>query len=217
MIPTKTIRTAIRRAFVVIGVLVLAFYLIRIVGRYREFHHELTVFNNVQLNNLQADVLYRLGTPTNVLSPIERNDWGEWQTVYTVEGPAGDPTTKPLNTRIEDYNDWAYERANGSSRLEVKFETTGLVKSLGWYCNSDCLDSPGWGPIAGIRSGDSEEKILSLGKPSRNSIEHTTKTIEFDDIGLRFLLTKGRVYGVTRIHPKKGEGAIVWRFLHTLP
>ena len=215
MTPTIVVRGATRRACLIIAASVVAFYLIHVVGMYQDFHHELTIFNNVRLTDRRTDVMYRLGSPTHVLGPIERHDSGEWQTVFTVDGPVGDPNTKPSNTRLEDYNEWVYEKANGISRLTVEFDTAALVKSISWYCDS--ADSLGWGPVAGIRNGDSEEKILSLGNPSINSIEHTTKTIEFADIGLKFLLTKGKVYMVTLKRPTKSESTIFWRFLHTLP
>ena len=194
-------------AIVLIGA---AVYLFR---EYRDFRHELTVCNSVRLTDSRTDVLYRLGPPTEVLGPVESGAYYGFQPLLKVDGPAGDQNAMPSTKKLDDYDGWVYDVAEGN--LTIEFDKIGKVDVLSIYANS--TKDSAWGPIAGIRNGDPEESVLSLGTPTSNTIDGSTRVIEFADIGVCFYLVKGRAYMVKLRHPAKGEGALFWAFLHTLP
>ena len=214
MTPENFPKNIIRRTLLVISAFCVVFYFVYLSANFRVFRHGLKEFNTVKLGHQRADVIYRLGQPTQVNGPVEQGPWGPSQRVFDVEGPIGGQNRMPSDRKLEDYGEWVYEMAHGPSRLTIAFDTTGYVSSLNWYCNNENPSS--WGPVAGIRNGDSEETVLRLGNPTINSIRGTTKTIEFSDIGLAFELVKGKTYMVTVKRPMKGEGAMFWRFAHTI-
>ncbi|MGA2083284.1 MAG: hypothetical protein ABSH53_22130 [Holophaga sp.] len=208
-------RRFLARVALVVGGLIFAVYFISVEIRYREFSRELASLGQVFLTDYRADVMYRLGSPDHVLGTVEQADWGPTRRVFNLDAPAGDVNHIPEGTKLEEYSSWAYEIAKGKARLDIDFDSKGLVESVGCFCSNE--DPSAWGPVAGIRNGDSEEKVLGLGNPTTNIISYNFKTIDYSDIGIRFQLKKGKVYMVTLHHPKKGEWAVFWRFLHTLP
>jgi hypothetical protein len=218
MTPDNPPHRVIKRVILIAVACVAAFYFVHVATEYKEFRHGLTEFHTVRLTDQRADVIYRLGLPTSVIAPREGDPKGPWNSfryVYTVDGPVGDKNTMPPDKTLEDYDEWVYDNARGSNRLTIAFDKAGQVHSLSWYGDSE--DPLGWGPIAGIWCGDTEDKVLRLGHPSLSVIEGATKTIEFSDLGLEFQLAKGRTYMVTVKRPLKGETAVLWRFIHTLP
>jgi len=218
MTPATPPHRVIKRGILIAAVCLAAYYVVHVATEYKEFRHGLTEFHTVRLTDQRADVIYRLGRPTSVVAPPEGDPKGPWnffQRIYAVDGPVGDKNTMPPDKKLEDYDEWVYDKASGPSRLTIEFDKAGQVHSLNWYCHSE--EPLGWGPIAGIRHGDTEEKVLNLGHPSLSVIEGATKKIEFSDLGLEFQLAKGRTYMVTVKRPLKGETAVLWRFIHTLP
>jgi len=202
------ITRAVLTLFALAGILY--FSLIR--SKYQEFCRGLTVVSDLRLTDRRPDVRYRLGDPPQVLGPVMGPPYPGSREVFTVDGPPNDVNTMPSKTSILDYSAWEYDNSHGDKIID--FDKTGVVDSITVYAK-DAAPSA-WGPIGGIRNGDSEEKVLNLGVPSTTSIDGVTKTIEFADIGLQFWLEKGRVYRVQLKHPTKGERARFWRFLHTL-
>ncbi len=134
--------------------------------------------------------------------------------LYYVNGPEGDINTMPKGKHTSDYDDWIYTRNSDSSSFEITFDRTESITSFAYY--SQNKNPKDWGPIAGVRCGETEEKILRLGRPSSVSIGGLTKTIEFADIGTKFYLTRGTAYMCVIARPTKGKVALVLRFLHTL-
>lgn len=210
------LRKTVKFTVLIVVACVFAIILLRVVNEYRLFRRSLTVSNNVRLTDNKAEVMYRLGKPTEVSRVENLGPFSGLQRIFTVDGPAGDKNTMPEGSRPEDFAGWIYERANGNGRMDVAFDKAGGVESIGWY--SENTQASGWGPIAGVRNGDDEETALSLGSPSSESVDikNGTKTIIFADIGLELYFVKGRAYSVTLKHPNGGEGAILWRFMHTM-
>ena len=68
------------------------------------------------------------------------------------------------------------------------------------------------GAIAGLYSGDAEDKVLRLGQPSRQNLDRGTKTIEYRDIGIVVILSKGRAYMITIKGPQE-KAAVFRRFM----
>jgi hypothetical protein len=118
----------------------------------------------------------------------------------------------PSTTKVEDYSEWVYEEPNSEVRLTIEFNKPGLVESLELYCDSSVRY--GWGPIAGIYCGDSEEEVLRLGAPSKQTLDGMCKTIEYSDIGIVVTLTEGRAYIVT-INEPQNKAALFWRFMRS--
>jgi hypothetical protein len=136
---------------------------------------------------------------------------GRW--VYSVFGADNDGNKMPSTTKVEDYDKWVYEEPD-NVRLTVEFNKSGFVESLNLY--SDNEKPYGWGPIAGLHSGDSEDKVLRLGQPSRQNLDGVSKTIEYRDIGIVVTLTKGRAYMITIKGPQE-KAAVFRRFMRSLP
>jgi hypothetical protein len=120
----------------------------------------------------------------------------------------------PSTTKVEDYDEWQYEELYSNVRLTVKFNKSGFVESLNLYSNDEKPN--GWKAIAGLSSGDSEEKVLRLGQPSRHNLDGVSKTIKYHDIGIVVTLAKGRAYMIT-IKGPQGKAAVFRRFMRSLP
>lgn len=190
-------------------------YSAQIAARYRDFCQEIFDGGSFILGMQREEVLHHLGRPTAVLGEIEVEPCPH-QRVFDVDGPTDGQNHIPEGTTIDNYNEWNY-RHRHSGYLNFKFDSAGVVESLFWYC--DGTPPIGWGPIAGIRYGDPEEKLLILGTPTFSSpvdINNDCKQVEFLDIGLSFEIAKERVYACCLVRPSKREGARILRFLRTL-
>jgi hypothetical protein len=215
----------------VIGLLVLAFavvaYAINVATRYHaftnelsavQFTNELSAVQDIHIGDSREEVKYRLGFPQNVLGPVENDIVGlpGSQKVYTVLGANNDVNKMPSTTKVEDYNWWVYEGQFGNFRLTVEFNKSGFVDALNLYSDNKHLYGNGWGVIAGLHSGDSEDEVLRLGQPSRQNLDGVSKTIEYRDIGIVVTLAKGRAYMITIRGPQE-KAAVFRRFMRTLP
>jgi len=180
-------------------------------GKYRDFRNQLSAFRNIHLGDSREEVTYRLGMPTQVNGPPEKGEFGWWQKVYSVNAATNDLDAMPANTKVQDYEEWSYEEPNSQTRFTVKFNKTGVVGSLELYCDSSVRY--GWGPVAGIRCGDSEEEIRRLGEPTRQKIDGVSKTIEYSDLGLEVILSKGKAYMVRINGVPTNASGVFWRFL----
>ncbi len=195
----------------------LAVYVILVAADYRVFRQQTIQFGKVRLTDTRAEVLYKLGRPQAVEEGLSAKDpYGGFSTrIYFVDGPSGDQNTMPSEKKLEDFPGWHWSREWGSQvYTAVSFDKAGVVKSI--ICYDQLANLAAWGPLAGIRDGASEDRILILGKPTSSTIKGITKTIEFDDIGVRFHLVKDKAYSAELRQPTGGEFAILRRFLHTL-
>lgn len=199
----------------VVCLLILAFgvlaYCVHLAVQYRAFTDQLTVAKNIHISDSRQEVMYRLGMPTHVLGAPEKGDWGVWLPIYRVFAGKSEADAMPSGTKVEDYSKWAYEEVFINVRLTIEFNKSGLVESLGLYSD---IDKPyGWGSVAGLYSGDSEEKVLRLGVPSKQHLQGVTKTIEYADLGLTINLTKGKAYMVTLRGVPQNSPAVFWRYI----
>jgi hypothetical protein len=191
-------------------------YSVNVATRYHAFTNELSAVGDIHIGDSREEVKYRLGFPQNVLGPMEEvPELGRSQLVYTVFGADNDPNKMPSTTKVEDYDEWVYEQPyKANARLTVKFNKAGFVESLSLY--SDNKKPYGWGAIAGLNSGDSENKVLRLGQPSSQNLDGVSKTIEYRDIGIAVTLSKGRAYMITIKGPQE-KAAVFQRFTRSLP
>ncbi len=213
---SKRSTTPKRSRIKVVCLLILAFgvlaYCVHLAVQYRAFTDQLTAVNGIRIGDSRAEVKYRLGIPQSVLdSPWEEGEYKGWQRTYTVSAPTNDVNRMPPATKVEDYNEWVYEEVSGNVRLTIEFNKAATVESLDLY--SDIEKPHGWGSVAGLYSGDSEEKVLRFGVPSRQHLDGVTKTIEYDDLGLKITLTKGKAYMVTLKGVPQNSPAVFWRYI----
>jgi hypothetical protein len=196
----------------ILAVGVLAFC-VHLATQYPAFTNQLTAVDGVRIGDARAEVKYRLGFPQTVLGPLETDDpeLRGFQRVYTVSAPTNDVNRMPPTTRVEGYGEWVYEEVARNVRLTIEFNKAGLVESLDLYSD---IDKPqGWGPVAGLYSGDSEEQVLRFGVPSKQHLDGVTKTIEYADLGLKITLTKGKAYMVTLKGVPQNSPAVFWRYI----
>jgi outer membrane protein assembly factor BamE (lipoprotein component of BamABCDE complex) len=180
---------------------------------YSAFARQLTQIKGIQIGDSRDEVRYRLGIPQEVLGAvIDDKEYKGFQLVYTVNAPTNNVNRMPPTTKIEDYNEWVYEEPNSNFRLTVEFNKSGLAESIDLYSDAD--KSYVWGSIAGIYCGDSEEKVLQLGKPSEQHLDGVSKTIEYRDIGVEVALTKGRAYMI-KIKGPQSKMAVFLCFLRS--
>ena len=187
-------------------------YCVHLAVQYRAFSTQLTVAKNIRISDSRQEVMYRLGMPTHVVGAPATGDWGFGQAVYRVAAVKSGNDAMPSATKVEDYSEWFYEEVSINVRLTIEFNKSGLVESL--HLDSD-IDQQlhGWGPVAGLYSGDSEERVLRLGVPSKKHFQGVAKTIEYDDLGLKIWLTKGKAYGVKLKGVPQNSPAVFWRYI----
>jgi hypothetical protein len=190
--------------WLLVCLLVLAFGVVAYVAtRYHAFANQLSATQGIHIGDSRGEVKYRLGFPLEVIAAQQGDRFGPW--VYN---------EMPSNTKVEDYDEWVYEEPHSNVRLTVGFNKSGFVESL--YLYSDNEKPYGWGAIAGLSSGDSEDKVLRLGQPSGQNLDGMAKTIEYRDIGIVVTLAKGRACRIT-IKGPQDKGAVFRRFIGTLP
>lgn len=202
----------------VICLLVLAFgvvgYSVNVGTRYRAFTNHLSAVRDIHIGDSRDEVKYRLGFPPSVLGSVEQGEFGLQQPVYAVSGADNDVNKMPSTTKVEDYDEWVYEELSSNVRLTVEFNKSGFVESLNLFSNNE--KPYGWVGIAGLSSGDFEDRVLRLGQPSRQNLDGVSKTIEYHDIGIVVTLTKGRAYMITIKGPQE-RAAVFRRFMRSLP
>jgi hypothetical protein len=183
-------------------------------SRYTQFRASLNELRGVKLADGRDEVLYRLGTPSHVIDPETLNspEVQRFQLVYAVNAEPDDVNRMPAGKRIDDYLEWSYEAPGDPARLTVTFGANGQVRSLGIYCTS----AKCWEAIAGIESGVTEEEVLRLGTPHVVKVESATKTVFFEDIGVKVYLTKGKAYMVEISGPQQPGSSKFGRFMRSL-
>ena len=175
-------------------------------------------YANVRLSDHRKEVLFRLGYPPAVAEAEFNTETRRWaQRVFTTDRAVDPRDALPEGKRIDDYNEWEFHVPGtagdepGQSSLRVTFsKDTDHVVEVSCV---DMLKRPDICPaLAGIRAGDSEERVRSvLGSPTHLSFESVNKTIRYDDLGVEFVLTRGYVYGLTLFNAPRHRFAT---FLH---
>ena len=213
-------KIALRTAFVAVVVAISTSTAIFYV-RYRAFEAGLTRYRDITIGASRKEVLYRLGYPESVLGPSvvvsdseakAKGTWpGSWQPVYYTD-PKHEPNeSMPDGKVIDDFDEWVY--GDGPQDFTVGF-SADRVRSLTCMDDSPSRASTNCNAVAGVSIGDSEERVRQLlGKPTRYKYDGVTKTISYDDIGLEFVLTKGRVYMITVKDGMGGVSHVLRRFV----
>jgi hypothetical protein len=190
--------------------------------RYRAFEEGLTRYRDITIGASRKEVLYRLGYPESVLGPLvvvsdseakAKGTWsGGWQPVYYTD-PKHDPkNSMPDGKVIDDFDEWVYG-GDGPQDFTVGF-SAGKVRSLTCMDDSPSSTSTNCNAVAGVSISDSEERVRQLlGKPTRYKYDGVAKTISYDDIGLEFVLTKGRVYMITVMGGTGSASNVLRRFV----
>jgi hypothetical protein len=213
---SKSSKTPKRSKAKVVCLLILAVgvlaYCVHLAVQYRAFTNQLAVVKGIHIGDSRGEVIYRLGIPKSVLGAPLVGKFNTLREIFTVNADKNDENAMPSTTKVEDYSEWVYEEPNSEVRLTIEFNKPGLVESLELYCDSSVRY--GWGPIAGIYCGDSEEEVLRLGAPSKQTLDGMCKTIEYSDIGIVVTLTEGRAYIVT-INEPQNKAALFWRFMRS--
>ena len=208
---------ALRYTVMAVGVIALVSYGSNLTSRYQTLRRSLDGLGGVRFIDSREEVFYRLGPPTYVLAPPDpTSKFQGSQRIYYTSVPQNDKNAIPAGSKIQDFAEWAYEKAHGNARLYVRFSPSGQVEKVGWYSPSQ--DPTDWGPVIGIHNGDPEEVVLDLlGKPGSSTVKDVSKTLHYRDLGLTIILTKGRAYSMALAPREKGEWPIIRHFLRTLP
>jgi hypothetical protein len=208
-----------RKAALGIVVLAAAIAAFSFVGGYLDFRRELAGMKGVRLNDSRAEVMYRLGSPPRVLGPQESSIVGakvagqSWA-VLEVGGKVGNSNVMPADNSVNEYKAWAYELDNNYTDMIVLFDKNDRVDSI--TCTAQNDEKFSCGPLAGVHNTDPEDIVLKLGVPSTNTVEGGYKNIEYADIGVGYMLTKGKAYSFTLSRPTGGEGAVLRRYFERL-
>lgn len=218
-IAPKITRRGWRRVGIAVAVLAVAVTAFGLERGYQAFADQLKGMDRVRLNQSRAEVMYRLGSPSMVLGApeeivIDGKVVGHDRPALYVEGKQGDQNTMPAGRDVKNYTAWVYSPDKLGTDLIVEFDKAGLVEALTCTARGDNIFA--CGPVAGIWNTDTEEKVLKLGKPTLDSVDGVTKTIEYADIGVRYYLTKGEAYSLTLKRSTGGARAVLNRYIQTL-
>lgn len=133
---------------------------------------------------------------------------GRSRQLLSVQAKENDVNKMPAGSKVEDFDEWMYDGVS-LNYMTVAFNKSGTVESIKLLS----LDKPGWGPVAGLYSDDTEETVLRLGEPSRQYFEGVSKTIEYDDLGLEITLSQGKAYMVQLKGVPRNSPAVFLRFI----
>jgi hypothetical protein len=193
----------------------------QISSMHTQFQESLTQISGVKLSETKAEVLYRLGSPTYVLSdevtppkaPLGLREGG-FRKVHTVNTRPDDVNRLPENKQVSDFSRWFYESENEASRLDFEFGADERLKSISIYCTEGRIGC--WEPIAGIESAADEDQVLRLGAPYQIVLESEVKTIKFEDLGITVKLRRGKTYYIDISGPQRTKSIHLRRFLNSL-
>ncbi len=135
--------------------------------------------------------------------------------------PEGPRILLPANRRIEDFDYWLYDlgpKSGQDSRLRVQFDhANALVKLVSCVYIDDQSDTicP---PLAGIAAGATEDRVrLMLGTPTSVTLNGLNKTLAYEDLGVNYVLTKGKVCIFQLVsHGTNDYPREFWRYLYSL-
>lgn len=202
------VRTAKFRLLIVLyavtGALVIAAISLGAVGlRFTSYRNG---YCNISLSNNQAEVMYRLGTPTYVYGPSVKMLGGYASHIYSVD-PSEDPkNAMPDGKSATDFDQWSYTGISSigpSGRLDVSFQ-----KSNGQAQRISCLGASAKScpSLAGISIGTTEEALRGfLGEPDTQKLEGVAKIVVYKKLGLEFYLTEDKVYNIALLRPTRSK------------
>lgn len=149
------------------------------------------------VGSTKAEVGYKLGYPTKVMTPFRDDpDQPGWKISDDLEvNKSGniDKNNPSPGRALEQFDKWRY--VNGNDWVDVEFDASNK-KLLSVSCLGS-TDGPrsGCQQLAGVAIGTSEADLLEkLGKPMKEEITAVFKSMDYSNIGLRFMLDKQGVY-----------------------
>jgi hypothetical protein len=202
--------------FVLCAVLFAAGWTFRAYGR---FGDQLSTLGGMSLGDSRGEARYKLGVPPAVYGTDEP---GEAATHVYYTDPQKDPQKDPANvvppgTDINTFRTWSYVQGlTLGPHLDLTFDpSSGHVARIACIDQSDPPTSY-CGRLVGVGVDDAESRIISqLGSPTRQVIDDQTgvKTMDYGDIGITYLLTQQRVFGMSVAGPGGHKQAPLLRFL----
>lgn len=153
-------------------------------------------YQGVLLNWPRAEVLYRLGSPSAVVEDTTEDGWARIYYTDTTRDPGN---ALPSGVSIDSFNQWKWEaELNGGVELDVGFDpqtnsvvsiTCMVIDQTGQFCE----------PLNGIEIGATEEEVIAhLGQATRFRYSGASKTLRYDNLGVDYTLSRGRVYMMTK-------------------
>lgn len=186
---------------------------------YGRFSSQLSVLGGMSLGDSRGEARYKLGVPPAV---YDKDQPGEAASHVYYTDLQKDPQKDPANvvppgTDIIAFRTWSYDQGPAlGPHLDLTFDArSGRVSRIACIDQSDPPTSY-CGRLVGIGVDDSESRIVSqLGSPTRQAIDDRTgvKTMDYDDIGVTFLLTQQRVFGMSVVGTGGRKRAPLLRFL----
>jgi hypothetical protein len=180
---------------------------------YARFGEQLTVLGEIGLGDSRGEIKYVMGVPPVVYGNEDPNEPG-LRIFYT--DPQKDPAL-PAGADINTYHTWSYDSGPSlDPHLDITFDPrSGRVSRI------DCVDQSQpptayCSRLVGAGIGDPESRIAALfGVPTRQSIDDRTgvKTMDYDDIGVMFLLARQRVYALSVVGAEAPRQVPLARFL----
>lgn len=194
---------------------------------YDMFANDMTHYQSVAIGQSKEEVAYALGEPQTVEVQIgpANNGWGPVK-VITLTKPfdqlvsgvnetdlQGDAPVLPANQSFKGYADWHYYSME--RQLSVRFDKNGTVSSIGcWaeYTNKSrscdlLMDVSSFTDENGVRS--------QLGNPSREEVSDGIKTMDYDSLGVHFLLHERTVFAIKKTKPTQ-KWLFPWWVSHRL-
>jgi hypothetical protein len=185
--------------------------------------HDLEEYCGLRTHYDRAESMYRLGYPPAVLAPTETAaDGSTWQTIYSTDRDAEPKNAMPAGKRVEDFNEWVYFDAKvglSESTVHVTFDPrTNELVSVSCVDNAEPVSGARHPCPAflGVQDGDSEDQLREkLGKYSQQRFDGPLKTVRYDDLGVDFVLKRGRVYAIRNNREKGAWPREFWRMVIT--
>lgn len=188
-----------------VGLLVLLaiwLYLDTVWNSYTSYKRDVKGYMGLDIGASRKEAIYVLGYPDHVLGDriYDPELDGEWFSLLDTTGE--DPVNPmPKNKTINDYSDWSFDK--DTYRVDVTFdEKTHKVESIACYVSKERGQCPG---IFGIYTGDDEDDIRGeLGEADRSKYVGSSKTYQWDGLGIDVTLTERNAY---MIEKRAGKGA----------
>ena len=95
---------------------------------------------------------------------------------------------------VKDFYDWQFNK--GNKRIDIGFSlSTKKVSSVGCYVDSNEFVNSGTCAVNNIQSMDTEETIIDkLGSPTTSTIEDSVKTLIYNKLNMKIMLSKKTAY-----------------------
>jgi hypothetical protein len=182
---------------------------------YGQFGQQLSFLGGIVLGDTRGEIRYKLGVP----SVVYGNDGsGEARMRAYYTDPEKDPTNAvPAGADIDVYPIWSYNNGPSlSAHLDLTFDPNSR-RVIKITCVDQSDPPTGYcGRLVGAGIGDAELRITALfGSPTRQSIDEKTgvKTMDYNDMGVVFVLARRRVYGISVVGTGPRKQASLDRFL----